>query len=71
MIQTEKWNKKAKVTQKLEIAQNTKEDILKSIGDQTVIGSKSIVFFSTLWMSMASSNCLVTDILQNIFFCVQ
>jgi len=24
-----------------------------------------------LWMSMGSINCLDTDILQNIFFCVQ
>jgi len=27
--------------------------------------------FSQLWKSMGSINCLVTDILQNIFFCVQ
>jgi len=27
--------------------------------------------FFLLWKSMGSINCLVTDILQNIFFCVQ
>jgi len=41
----------------------TKEDILKNIGNQT-----GFFFFSILWKSM---NCLVTHILQNIFFCVQ
>jgi len=29
------------------------------------------IFFSILWKSMGSINCLVTEILQNIFFCVQ
>uniref|UniRef100_A0A8C1P4U3 Plectin b n=1 Tax=Cyprinus carpio TaxID=7962 RepID=A0A8C1P4U3_CYPCA len=28
-----------------------------------------ILFFSTLWKSMATGKCLVTSILQNIFFC--
>ncbi len=28
----------------------------------------SIVFFSIPWKSMASSNCLITNILRNIFF---
>jgi len=34
-------------------------------------GMDSIDFFFLLWKSMGSINCLVTDILQNIFFCVQ
>uniref|UniRef100_A0A673K064 Plectin-like n=1 Tax=Sinocyclocheilus rhinocerous TaxID=307959 RepID=A0A673K064_9TELE len=29
-----------------------------------------LYFFSTLWKSIATGNCLVTSILQNIFFCV-
>ncbi len=45
---------------------NTKEDILKNVGNQTVDGSHSM--FSILWMSMAAVNCLVTNILQNMFF---
>ncbi len=49
---------------------NTKEDILKNFGKQTVDGSHSIFFFH-IWKSMATVNCLVTHILQNIFFCVQ
>jgi len=40
---------------------NTKEDVLKNVGDQIFL----------LWKSMATVNCLITDILQNIFFCVQ
>ncbi len=31
----------------------------------------SIVFFPILWKSVATSNCLITNILQNIFFYVQ
>ncbi len=27
--------------------------------------------FPILWKSMATSNCLVSNILQNIFYCVQ
>jgi len=30
-----------------------------------------IDFQKILWLSMGNINCLVTDILQNIFFCVQ
>lgn len=30
-----------------------------------------VSFFSILWKSMASSNCLITKIIQNIFFGVQ
>jgi len=41
---------------------NTKEDILKNIGKQTV-ELDSIFNFITV-------NCLVADILQNIFVCV-
>jgi len=29
------------------------------------------IFIFLQWKSMGSINCLVTDILQNIFFCVQ
>jgi len=43
---------------------NTKDDILKNVGNQTVD------FFFFIRKSMAI-NCLVTDILQNIFLCVQ
>ncbi len=28
------------------------------------------IFFSIIWKSMATVNCLVTNIFQNIFFCV-
>jgi len=31
----------------------------------------SIVFFFLQWESMGSINCLFTNILQNIYFCVQ
>jgi len=29
------------------------------------------IFFFLLWKSMGSINCLVYDILQNMYFCVQ
>jgi len=45
---------------------NTKEDILNY--NQTVDG---LQWKKILWKSMGSINCLVTNGLQNIFFCVQ
>jgi len=48
---------------------NTKEDILKNVGNQT----KTIDFhgiFSILWKSMRTSSCSGIHILHNIF-CVQ
>jgi len=42
---------------------NTKENISKNMGNQTVE--------KILWQSMGPINYLVTDIFQNIFFCVQ
>ncbi len=47
---------------------NTKEDILKNVG-----GSHWLPLYGgeILWKSMATSNCLVNNILQNILFCVQ
>ncbi len=48
---------------------DTKEDILKNVGDQTVDGSHRLPYYiKILWKSI---KCLVTNILQNIFFCVQ
>ncbi len=48
---------------------NTKEDIWKNVGNQTVAGSivrnKKII-----WKSMATVNCLIANILADIFFCV-
>jgi len=50
---------------------NTKDDILKNVSNQT----GPVDFHSwkkkILWKSMGVVNCLVTHILQNIFFCVQ
>jgi len=46
---------------------NTKEDILKNVSNQTVDGPQWFPLYFNLW----SINCLITDILQNIFFCVQ
>ncbi len=50
---------------------NTKEDILKNAGNQTVDGPPltSIVLLSLLWKTMGTNSCLVFKILQNI--CVQ
>jgi len=48
---------------------NTKEDILKNVDNQTV--DVPHFFPSIIWKSMGYINCLVTDILQNIFLCVQ
>ncbi len=51
----------------------TKDDILKNVGNQIVAGSHwlFIVWNKILWNSMAAVNCLVTNIVHNIFFCVQ
>ncbi len=43
---------------------NAKEHILKNVGNQTV---KLCYVFPILWKSMATVNCLVTNILQNIY----
>jgi len=47
---------------------NTKEDHLKNVGYQTVDSPHWLpwIFFSHLWKSMASVNCLIINILQNI-----
>jgi len=53
---------------------NIKEDILKNVGNQTVecrSDFHSMEEKKILQKSMASVNCLGTDILQNIFFYVQ
>jgi len=47
---------------------NTKKDILNYVGNQTV---DEWIFFFRLWKSTRSTNCLVTEIIQNIFLCVQ
>ncbi len=53
---------------------NTNEDILNNVGNQTVdvnIVFNRIFFVYTMvivWKSMATVNCLVTNIPQNIFF---
>ncbi len=41
---------------------NTKEDILKNVGNRAV--------FSLIWKSLVAQNRLVTNFLQNIFLCV-
>jgi len=47
----------------------TNEDVLKNVGNQFTV---AIDFHSRkkqiLWKSMDTVNCLVTNILQNIFF---
>jgi len=52
---------------------NTEKDILKNVGNQTVDGSHWIPYRKKKipLKSMASVNCLVTNNLQNIFYCVQ
>ncbi len=51
---------------------NTKDDILKNVGNQTVAVPHWLPFFVFLLSkSVGTSNCLVTHILQNIFFCDQ
>jgi len=52
---------------------NTKEDILNHVSNQTVDGAPLTYIVgrkNILYKSMGSINCLVTDIIQNIFFCV-
>jgi len=48
----------------------TKEDILKNTGNQSS-WAPLIIFFFIVWMSLGSINCLVTHILQNMFFAQQ
>jgi len=50
---------------------NTKEDILNNVCDQTVVGHHWLIGEKIIWKSMVPHNCLVTNIIQNIFFCVQ
>jgi len=50
---------------------NKKEDIVKKGTRQLTVALTSTVFFFLLWKSVATVNFLVTDILQNIFFCVK
>ncbi len=47
---------------------NTKEDILKNVGNRAVLDHS--IFFQ-LWKSMMPLNSLVTNFLQNIFLCVR
>jgi len=51
---------------------NTKYDIMKNAGNQSTV---AIGFHNIekeiLWKSMATVDCLVANILQNIFFCPQ
>jgi len=51
---------------------NTKEDILKNA--RQLMDPIDFHIFFLLWKSMGYKyviNCMVTDILQNIFFCIQ
>ncbi len=51
---------------------NTKEDILKNVGNRAVLGTIDFhSIFSLLWKSMVPQNSLVTNFLQNIFLCVR
>ncbi len=52
---------------------NTKEDILKNVGNTTaVLGHHWLLwYFFLLWRSMVPQNSLVTNFLQNIFLCVR
>ncbi len=51
---------------------NTKEDILKNVGHQTVDGSHDLHSMEKILLkSMVIVNYLVTNVLQNIFFCDQ
>jgi len=49
---------------------NTNVDILKNIGNKTFMGHHWLEG-KILCKSKGPNNCLVTDILQNIFLCVQ
>ncbi len=41
------------------------------VTSELLVALDSIVFFFIQWNLVATSDCLVTNILQNIFFCVQ
>ncbi len=45
-----------------------KEDILKNMGNQTILFDFHIIE-KLLWRSVGTINCLVTRILQNIYLC--
>ncbi len=45
--------------------------ILKKVENQTFAGQQWLTFIFLLLKSMWTSNCLVTQILENIFFYVQ
>ncbi len=49
---------------------NTKEDILKKVCNQAVLGHHCLRK-KIQWKSMVPQNCSVSHILQNIFLCVQ
>jgi len=44
--------------------------VAKQLMDPTDFHLKKKIIIIILWKSMGPINCLVTDILQNIFFCV-
>jgi len=48
---------------------NTKEDILKNVGNQTVDHGPHLLVY--IFHTVGTNNCLISEILQNIFFCVQ
>ncbi len=51
---------------------NTKEDILKNVGNRAVLGHNWLPYiFFLLWKSMVPQNCVATNFLQNIFLCVR
>ncbi len=50
---------------------NIKEDILKNVNQQLMVAIDFHNMKKILWKSMATSNCLIINILQNIFVWVQ
>ncbi len=50
---------------------NTKEDISKNVGNQTVAGHLIVGYKTILWNSLGTSNCLVFHILQNSMYVQQ
>ncbi len=52
------------------IVVNTKEDISKNVGNQTVAGPLDR-YTKILWNSLGTSNCLVFHILQNSMYVQQ
>ncbi len=69
MLKRSSTNEKVQTCMNVFVLPNTKEDILKNVGNRAVLGHHYLFFM--LWKSTVTQNSLNTNFLQNIFLCVR